>query len=440
MNEGDQAEALTRIIGMIERAARTTGPEADFARSDIDRIAESLTRDGIDTPLLTLSATALAQDHVDPTSSTRSSRCWCQWFNRVTAELPDDVYTDPARLTSLLESLGAELQPVEADDQDFARDIRASVAAAAAWQLMRHTGANTVPILADADLRELLLLYLHRYHFAAPSILNHLAGHPDLATNAVKAGFAFFAHIMLGNTKEAAQVVKAMPTEEGRIPLAASKLVAYTLASAPIDSGISRGGTLEAELLDVFRRALGVWEAHGADGNYYRSKASYAALIGDSASLNESINAAIGLLSTSDGAQPGDFQQLMRLRVELFDRVAVHRELAGAQEIRKSADQALEVARSTANQVPTVVGLFTAVIALVIGSSQLAQGVSPQDRILIVASLGTILLMFVVALAGITRYMTDTGVSTARAALFIGGAVASCGLLITVLYRVASSS
>jgi hypothetical protein len=190
-------------------------------------------------------------------------------------------------------------------------------------------------------------------------------------------------------------------------------------------------------LVAAFETALSVWRAHGGGVQFYTAQAGFAAMVDDASGVVMAINNAVRLLSESGRVASSDFLVLIRLRSELLERIGVSKQLEGVAALRQDADHALAVAKESSTQIPTIVGLFAAVIALVIGSSQASQNLSTRGRILVVAALGTVLLMFVIGLAGIVRFMAGTKVSIGRLGLFIGAGVVFAGLVLTLLYLAA---
>lgn len=434
----EQDRAIPLILGYIGASSRTSQEAADFVARQIDDVCLAL---GLVThgpsmvePVLLASVDAFAAD-VASGSPTSGSRCWSQWFFRLSSRVCHEGCTDVGLLGRAFRQSVARL-PAPPDSMPWlVSDVKAAMAGALAWEVLDTPQAHQDLAIADGEFLELFNLYTFQLHFDADSIMDFLAGHPDSRANPIKAAFRFFAQSVIGDPGRSRAVLTGTEITEHGLPLSAAKLIAYVLHAAPPQ----RTSYLESDgppqdLVNAFETALNVWRAHGAGVQFYSAQAGFAAVVDDAAGVVAAINNAVRLLSVSGRVQSSDFLVLIRLRSELLERIGVSKQLAGVVTLRQDADHALAVAKESSTQIPTIVGLFAAVIALVIGSSQVSQNLPTRGRILVVAALGTVLLMFVVGLAGIVRFMAGTKVSIERLGLFLGAAALFAAVVLTLLY------
>jgi len=432
------APAIDLIRSLVAQSSRTSEAAADFTAAKIDAVCDELGISpgamAIVRPLLVASAEAFARDQASG-SPTANSRCWSQWFFRMATRVCHVGCTDVEELEAAIQDSLAILPAPSSTMPWLLTDIKASLAGALAWELLDISEAGQQVRVTDGEFVELFTLYTHQLHFDAGAISGFLAGHPDSRTNPVKAAFGFFGQSVIGDQGKALAALSGPDFSEHVLPLAAAKLVAYVLHAAPPQrSSYVDSNDLPEEMLAAFATALAVWRAHGGGVQFLTAQAGYAALVDDSPGVVSAINSALHILSGTGRVAVNEFLTLTRLRSELLERVHVARELQGVRSVRADADQALAVAKESSTQIPTVVGLFAAVIALVIGSSQLAQGMPARSRILVVAALGTVLMTFVVALAGIVRFMAGTKVSVGRLGLFMVSSAVVAGVILALLY------
>lgn len=434
----NSTDAVDLIRSFVSQSSRTSEAAADFTPAQIDAVCHEL---GVSPgamatvrPLLMASVHAFAADQA-LRSPTANSRCWSQWFFRMAGRVCHVGCTDIPELVAAFHDAMAALPPPAESMPWLITDIKAAIAGALAWELLEIPDAHGHVHMTDGEFVELFTLYTHQLHFDADAIGGFLAGHPDSRTNPVKASFGFFGQCVRGDQMKAIAILSGNDFGEHVLPLSAAKLISYVLHAAPPQrSSYIESNDLPEEMLTAFSTALNVWRAHGGGVQFLTAQAGYAALVDDAGGVVSSINSALHILSGSGRVAPTDFLNLTRLRSELLERIHVSQELQGVRSLRADADHALAVAKESSTQIPTVVGLFAAVIALVIGSSQLAQGIPARSRILVVAALGTVLLTFVVALAGIVRFMAGTKVSVARLGLFMISSAAIAGAILAVLY------
>jgi hypothetical protein len=437
--DGDrQGAAIALIRSYISASSRTSLEAADFVARQIDAVGHALDLathgPGMVEPLLVASVGAFVAD-VASGAPTAGSRCWTQWFFRLSTRLCHEGCTDVGLLAGAMQRALDRLPASPASMPWLGSDVKAAMAGALAWELLDAPQSQQDLGFTDGEFLELFHLYQYQLHFDADSIMDFLAGHPDSRANPIKAAFGFFAFSVIGNSTRAEAVLTCDDITEHGLPLSAAKLIAYVLHAAPPQrTSYSDGVGVPKDLVNAFETALGVWRAHGGGVQFYSAQAGFAALVDDESGVVSAINSAVRLLSVSGRVQSSDFMVLIRLRSELLERVGVSKQLAGVAALRSDADHALAVAKESSTQIPTIVGLFAAVIALVIGSSQVSQNLPTRGRILVVAALGTVLLMFVVGLAGIVRFMAGTKVSIERLGLFIGAAALCAALVLTLLY------
>ena len=432
------APAVELIRSLVAASSRTSREAADFTPAHLDEVCRVL---GVPPaspatvgPLLRASVDALAADRASG-SPTANSRCWSQWFFRMGGRVTHVGCTEIPVLVAAIDEALATLPSPSPSMPWLITDVKASVAGALAWELLDIPGAAEQVALSDGEFVELFTLYTHQLHFDAEAIGDFLAGHPDSRSNPVKMAFGFFGQSVIGDQAKALAILQGHELGDHALPLAAAKLIAYVLHAAPPQrSSYLDTDALPEEVLGAFATALSVWRAHGGGVQFFTAQAGYAALVNDPAGVVLSINNAVRILSGTGRVASSEFLTLIRLRSDMLERVRVARELQGVRALRADADHALAVAKESSTQIPTIVGLFAAVIALVIGSSQLAQGMPARSRILVVAALGTVLLTFVVALAGIVRFMAGTRVSVGRLGLFMVGAAGAAGLILALLY------
>jgi hypothetical protein len=436
-----QGSAVALIRSYINASSRTSQEAADFVRSQIDAVcaAMDVATHGppVVEPLLRASVDAFAADVVSE-SPTAASRCWSQWFFRVASRVTHEGCKDVELLGRAIQATLDRLPPSPSSMPWLVSDVKASLAGALAWELLDAAEDQRRLQISDGEFLELFHLYVYQLHFDADAIMDFLAGHRDRRANPIKAAFSFFAHSVVGDSKRAETALTGNEVTEHSMPLAAAKLIAYVLHAAPPQrASYIDGGGIPPELVAAFETALSVWRAHGGGVQFYTAQAGFAAMVDDASGVVMAINNAVRLLSESGRVASSDFLVLIRLRSELLERIGVSKQLEGVAALRQDADHALAVAKESSTQIPTIVGLFAAVIALVIGSSQASQNLSTRGRILVVAALGTVLLMFVIGLAGIVRFMAGTKVSIGRLGLFIGAGVVFAGLVLTLLYLAA---
>ena len=439
--EEARAAPTSLIRRFVAAAARTSLEAADFGSEHIDEVCRALGTPlhGVEVvqPLLLASVDAFVADGA-ARSPTAASRCWSQWFFRVASRVSHEGCDDAPFLGRAVQATVDRL-PAAPDAMPWlVSDVKASLAGALAWELLDQPETVLDGVLTDGELMELFTLYRYQLHFDADAIADFLAGHPDRRANPIKAAFSFFAHSVAGDPQRARVALEGTPISEHGLPLAAAKLIAYVVHAAPPQrASYLEGQGPPPDVVAAFETALAVWRAHGGGVPFYTAQAGYAAMVDDASGVVEAINRAVQLLSRSGRVASSDFLVLIRLRSDLLERIGVSRQLEGVTTLRDDANQALAVARESSTQIPTIVGLFAAVIALVIGSSQLSQGLTARGRILVVAALGTVLLMFVVGLAGIVRFMAGTRVSIERLALFIAGGALAAAAALALLYLVA---
>ncbi|MDQ1392881.1 MAG: hypothetical protein QOF30_1858 [Acidimicrobiaceae bacterium] len=433
--------AVARIRSYVSTSSRTSQEAADFVRSHIDAVCEALNvathGPPVVQPLLLASVDAYVADVV-ARAPTAASRCWSQWFFRVASRVTHEGCKDVELLGQAIQATLDRLPPSPVSMPWLVSDLKASLAGALAWELLDQADDWQRLQITDGEFLELFHLYVCQLHFDADAIMSFLAGHRDRGANPIKAAFNFFAQSVVGDSKRAQAALIGNEITEHSMPLAAAKLIAYVLHAAPPQrTSYIDGGGVPTELVTAFETALGVWRAHGGGVQFYTAQAGFAAMVDDTSGVVMAINNAVRLLSESGRVGSSDFLVLIRLRSELLERIGVSKQLTGVAALRQDADHALAVAKESSTQIPTIVGLFAAVIALVIGSSQASQNLPTRGRILVVAALGTVLLMFVIGLAGIVRFMAGTKVSIERLGLFIGAGVLFAGLVLTLLYVVA---
>lgn len=368
--------AIPVIRGYIGASSRTSQEAADFVARQIDDVCQAL---GLLThgpsmvePLLLASVDAFAAD-VASGSPTSGSRCWAQWFFRLSSRVCHEGCTDVGLLGRAFAQTVERLPAPPASMPWLVSDVKAAMAGAVAWEVLDTPESQRDLAIADGEFLELLNLYTFQLHFDADSIMDFLAGHPDSRANPIKAAFRFFAQSVIGDPGRSRAALTGTEITEHGLPLSAAKLIAYVLHAAPPQrtSYLESGPPLD--LVSTFETALSVWRAHGAGVQFYSAQAGFAELVDDAAGVVSAINNAVRLLSVSGRVQSSDFLVLIRLRSELLERIGVSQQLAGVATLRQDADHALAVAKESSSQIPTIVGLFAAVIALVIGSSQVSQ-------------------------------------------------------------------
>lgn len=371
----------------------------------------------------------------DAGTATARSHAWAQLSNRIGSRLSDAFRGDASSLVPVVDGALRALADCAAIDPVVGGDIRASLAASIAWTQLTCADGPDRPAFEHRGFDDLVTLYGHRFQFDTTSILVHLAGHPDRDRDPVLGGFTIFSAAVLGDWEALRRQLRQLPAVEQDLPLAAAKLVAYSLHAGRLSSAVVTMPLGEGTVRDAFERAVDVWYAHGGDAQCFVARAELCAIVDDRAGVNEAIDGYLSTLQATGAADPDTFLAATRLRSDLLDRIEISRELARVRDIRSDADHALAVARETATQVPTVVGLFTAVIPLVVGSAQIADGLSAQERILVVGALGTVLLGFIVAIAGLTRLISARHSSLPRIMLFVAGAAATTATILFALYQ-----
>ncbi len=439
---------MNPIVERIEGASRHHGIDADFSMAAVESTARSLEiyvadeRAGATWPglLLVASVRAFVDDRMDRSSTTRTSRCWAQWFNVVARALGESLAEgsnegQAAALEQVLQVVrsDAESSPASA----LHGDVVASIAASVAWHLVQKRLPLDAIGGSDRAFEELLVLYGHRFRFAPDAIEQHLSGRADVADDPILAAFALFACVVKGDIERAALIMGSERTDRSTLPLAAAKLIGYSITIAPqLQLGAESGSIAAQQLERLFESAIEVWEVHGAGPEFYRAEASLRASQIDTRGVLEAINQGIAFLSITGSTNAEEFLRLMEARASLLIRSQIAFELESVRGIRRDATEALDVARATSGQVPTIVGLFTAVIALVLGTSQIAQGVDPRGRLVLVIALGVVLLTFVVCLAAVMRLASRPRIAIGGLLAFIAGAVAVSGGLLALLYLV----
>lgn len=424
------------IIELVRRASRTTGPDADFAAADLDRLIAARGSDRrVATERLLVDAFDALALEAEASAAVARSRAWAQLSNRIGSLLSDAYRDDAAALVPVVDRALRVLAGAPDLDPSVVGDLKASLAASIAWALLACADGQACPCFTDRAFDDLVTLYGHRFRFDTTSILAQLAGHPDLDRDPVLGGFAIFAAAVLGDWDGLRQHLGLLPRVAQDLPLAAAKLVAYSLHAGRLSSAVISMPLGEGTVRDAFERAVDVWYAHGGDAQCFVARAELCAIVDDRAGVNDAIDGYLAAVQASGAADPDTFLAATRLRSDLLDRIEISRELARVRDIRSDADHALAVARETSTQVPTVVGLFTAVIALVVGSAQVADGLDAQERILVVGALGTVLLGFIVAIAGLARLVSARQTSLPRILLFVVGAASTTSAILFALYR-----
>lgn len=436
----------------IRRHAEYSGVKADYSHADLDLV---LMRCGIDD-----SASGWAQilrnalRIADSEIVTQGRRnYWVQFINRITNRL---VLAGDTAIDDCLNAMNSVTSETKVQELTFSEraDVIASVSAAIAWGFFHESGSQWAtsrrssvgsagpsanhPLFPTGRLQSDLaiqytMLYILRFELRPGQIIRLLDGLDRHDPDPIRQSFGCFAHALRGDWAEAERRASQL-TELDHLPLAASKLLGTAITNNP---PLALGSDF-ANLTRLLQTSVQTWASVGCDPLTLVAQAELAAIRGDVAEIDSRLNEAADLMEESEYRGILDFASLAERRSRILERLALRNELSTAHRVRDEAQNALEVARSAATQAPLTVGVFTGVVALVIGATQVQQGLPAADRILVVGGLGAVLILFLLLLFVMLSSVGKPRELLRRFSLLgAGGFVLAAGLLL-LLWRIAS--
>lgn len=440
---------------LVRRHASQVGTAADYSYPDLNQLADDcgFERTSEDwSELLNLTVGSMVDVADEHPRLDGMSRWWSQLLNRLTDRV---VMASDASEEGSCRAVNSAVETVRAGAAPdlVVADALASMCGALAWgyfgsdwgRAISESGAlagdgpdrgagRSQPFLADRTADSYLRLYLLRFQLRPERILRVLAGQDYRSNDAIKAAFASFARGVTGDWRAAAGELAGF-ADPDRLPLASAKLVSTALEYSPppaLDDGE------RSDVLRVLEVSLATWRDTGGDVICLTASAEYAAMVGDERAVNAFLDQAAEVIEQKDVPVFDDYASIAARRARLLERISIRRDLAEVSALKADAAEALDAARSASSQVPTIVGLFTAVIALVVGGSQIQSGLDVGDRILVVAGLGAVLLGFVACLAVVSSLNTTHRAPFVRMSAFALGVVGLVAVMLTVIWNVAT--